>query len=417
LVEIRLKERSSGNRGIAEDLINWAPGWQHKAILMNGKTGGKFPETGNDGLPLTALSREFYTSPEWFQRDIERVFRRRWLFVCHGSEVKAAGDYTTFELGDDSIVVARDQHGQINAFHNVCRHRGTRFCDPGCGHVKAFVCPFHTWTYNLDGTLRGAPHMPGLDKTQYGAKRVWCEVWNGMVFINFMNEKPTPVAAYLRGADLESHRLDHAKVIEARDYPTDANWKINGETYQECYHCAVVHGASLGRLLTDVTNHTAYSNVADPSQDAEYMIYSADMRGGSLKPGVETQTWDGKLASKRLLGDGPEPQPPRLLSWFPSFSVGAFPDYAFIIDWVPVSATRTNFRTRWLVHEEAVEGVDYEREDILRMADTFNLEDKLIVNRAQAGVNSSAYVGGPYQRPFEDDTRKYIRQYLSLVKD
>jgi phenylpropionate dioxygenase-like ring-hydroxylating dioxygenase large terminal subunit len=385
---------------------------------MIDKADSRFPEVGSDGLPLTALSREFYTSPEWFQRDIERVFRRRWLFVCHVSEVPTPGDYLTFEIGEDSIIVARDKGGSVNAFHNVCRHRGTRLCQPGRGNTKAFVCPFHAWTYNLDGTLRGAPHMQGLDKSRYGAKHVWCEVWNGLIFINLMEEAPQPVAAYLRNTDFSGHRLEHTKVIATREFLTRANWKINGETYQECYHCSLVHADTLAKILDGTTVHVAYHSAAsEEGSDREFLEYSSDMRNGSLNPGVQTQTLSGQVVTKRLLGEGPTPQPPKLITWFPNFSLGAFPDFAWVIDWVPISATKTLFRTRWMVHEDAVEGVDYEVERVIEMADRVNREDKIIVERQQQGVNSSAYVAGPYQTVLENEARKYIRQYLTLVKD
>ena len=377
-----------------------------------------FPEMGEDGLPLTPLSRAFYTSDAWFRKDIERVFRRRWLFVCHMSEIPNTGDYTTYEIGEDSIVVARDREGSFNAFHNVCRHRGVRLCDAGRGNANAFVCPFHAWTYNLDGSLRGAPHMPGLDKSAFGAKKVWCEVWNGLIFINLSAERPKTVAEYLSGTDFAGHRLDNAKVIEARDYRTRANWKLNAETYQECYHCAVVHGNSLAKILIATTNHDAYADEpAQGSDPGEFLIYSDDLRDGAFAPGVQTETRDGQYVTRRLLGDGPNPQPPKLVSWFPGFSLAAFPDFAFVIDWVPVSATETVFRTRWLVHAEAVEGVDYDRAEVVDLANTFNLEDKVIVERNQAGINSPSYEPGPYQIPLENDTRKFIRHYLELVKD
>jgi phenylpropionate dioxygenase-like ring-hydroxylating dioxygenase large terminal subunit len=377
----------------------------------------RFPKMGSDGLPLTALSREFYTSQEWFQRDIELVFRRRWLFVCHISEVPTPGAYITLELADDSIIVARDKAGAFNAFHNVCRHRGTRLCEPGRGKTQAFVCPFHAWTYNLDGTLRSAPHMPDLDKARHGARRVWCEVWNGMIFINLMEDRPKPVSEYLRNADFSGHRLDHAKVIEAKNYLVKANWKINGETYQECYHCTGVHRDSLAKIMNSLTTYAAFSDKpSEVADDGEFLIFSADQRDGCFSPGVESETRDGQFVTKRMLGDGPAPQAPKLISWFPNFALGANPDYAFIIDWQPVSATETMWRTRWLVHADAVEGVDYVVKDVVDMADLVNIEDKAIVERQQAGVNSSAYVPGPFQRPVEDDTRKYLRHYVRIMK-
>ncbi|PYY72466.1 hypothetical protein CRX42_01065 [Pseudomonas jessenii] len=380
---------------------------------------GLFPETGSDGLPVTSLAREFYTSKIWFDRDIEQVFSRRWLFACHISEMPNPGDYITMELGETSIIVARNKSGEIHAFHNVCRHRGTRLREPGCGNAAVFVCPFHSWSYNLDGGLRAAPHMPDIDKKCYSLKSVWSEVWNGMIFINLMSEQPKPVADYLRNADISGHELDRAKVVAVKDYLTKANWKINGETFQECYHCAVVHGDSLGKLINPITTYTAYEDSGDRTGDegeVEFMIYSADLEDGQFAPGVKTESMSGQFVSKRLLGSGPEPQPARLISWFPNFSVGAWPDFAVIVDWIPVSAQETIFRTRWLVHQDAVEGKDYILDEVVELTHLTNIEDKKIVELQQQGVNSPAYIPGPYHQPLEDDARKYIAHYLAMVK-
>ncbi|APA90523.2 aromatic ring-hydroxylating dioxygenase subunit alpha (plasmid) [Paraburkholderia sprentiae WSM5005] len=377
-----------------------------------------YPETGPDGLPLTPLTQEFYTSELWYERDIEIVFSRRWLFVCHISELPNSGDYTTFELGKISIIVSRGQTGEVHAFHNVCRHRGTRLREPGKGNARVFTCQFHAWSYNTDGTLRLAPHMPDLDKACYNAKSVWSEVWNGMIFVNLQTEKPKSVADYLQNADVRGHRLESAKVIAKKDYVTKANWKINGETFQECYHCGIVHKATLGNIINPITTYTAYDDVAPVAgNDMEYMIFSDNLTEGQFAPGVKTETMDGQFVTKRLMGDGPEPQAAKLLSWFPNFSVGAWPDFAVVVDWIPVSAQETLFRTRWLVHADAVEGVDYDVDTVIELTDLANIEDKKIVELQQQGVNSPAYIPGPYQIPLEDYARKYIAHYLAMVKE
>jgi len=380
--------------------------------------GDTYPEIAADGLPVTALPQEFYTSEKWFARDIERVFSRRWIFVCHVSELAKPGDYTTMELGTNSIIVTRGKDGGIHSFHNVCRHRGTKLCAPGKGKANVFVCPFHGWSYGTDGSLRAAPFMPDIDKQAYGAKLVWNEVWNGLVFINLQEEQPKPVAAYLRDADLSGHRLENTKVIAAKDYPTKANWKINGETYQECYHCAVVHGKSLGKIIAPATTHDAYDNVGvESGDDKEFMIFSGNLLNGQFLPGVKTETMDGQYVCKKLLGDDPNGQPAKLLSWFPNFSVGAWPDFSVLIDWIPVSAQETLFRTRWLVRADAVEGVDYEIDKVMELADLANIEDKKIVELQQQGVNSPAYQPGPYHQPMEVDSRKFIANYLAMVQE
>jgi glycine betaine catabolism A len=245
-------------------------------------------------------------------------------------------------------------------------------------------------------------------------------VWNGMVFINLMADQPQPVAEYLRSVKLEDYQLDKAKVIATRSYTIYANWKLNGETYQECYHCAGVHSNSLMPLLNTEALLSAFDDplAAAHGHDeivGEFLMHAKDLRKGGFAPGVETESCDGKFASKRLLGDGSVELAPSLTQWFPNWSIGAFPDTAFIIDWIPVSATETIWRTRWLVHEEAVEGQDYSVEHIVKLADTFNLEDKTVVELAQQGINSKSYEPGPLHQPLENEVRKYLAHYLSMV--
>jgi phenylpropionate dioxygenase-like ring-hydroxylating dioxygenase large terminal subunit len=374
------------------------------------------PRVGDDGLPLDSLPRECYTTPEWFQRDMDMVFRRRWLFVCHVSEIPNSGDYVSYEIAKESVIVARDRKGGVNAFHNVCRHRGIRFVEPGKGNVKVFICEFHLWTYNLDGTLRGAPRMPGLDKSCYGAKSVQCEVWNGMVFINLMEEPAKPVAGYLCNVDLRSHHLDRVKVIATREYRLKANWKINFETYTDSYHVEAIHANTINKILDMNSETTAYDNTDDELHNREdFFVFSDDMRDGAFFPGMSSQTFDGHPVCRKNFGDGVTVPPPKLVAWTPSFSVAAFPDYGYIFDWIPISTNETLFRNRWIVHEDAIEGVDYEIDEVTAFVNAFNQEDTGIVAKQQLGVESMAYVPGPYQVPLEQATRLFVGHYLSMV--
>jgi phenylpropionate dioxygenase-like ring-hydroxylating dioxygenase large terminal subunit len=374
-----------------------------------------FPSFSSDGLPLTPLPRDFYTSQDWFETDVERVYRRRWLYVCHVSEIAKTGDYVTFELGADSIVVARDSDRNINAFHNVCRHRGARLCNVGNGHSKLFICPYHAWSYNLDGSLRAAPEMPDLDKMQYGAIKVRSEIWNGFVFINLSSDEGGTVAEGLAATDFSGHQMERAKIIKTDVHLVDVNWKMMGENNQECYHCGGVHRNSLAKVIKGTENHLAYANQEEPDSGFEYMLYSPDLRNGSLIAGAQTQTQDGQVVCKKLFGS--EPQPPKLVVWFPNFTLAAFPDFAFIYDWLPVSATQTLFRSTWFVHEDAVEGEDYTVAQVVDMHTRVNEEDIAILERQQAGINSSAYVPGPFHIPLENDTRRYVNHYLRMIQN
>jgi Rieske 2Fe-2S family protein len=112
------------------------------------------PHSASKDAPTMSLAQEYFTSPEIHQRDLDRVFKRRWLFAGHASQILKAGDFFTYELDKDSVLIVRDKDARINAFHNVCRHRGSRICTEQSGNTKAFLCPYHNWVYGLDGRCR-----------------------------------------------------------------------------------------------------------------------------------------------------------------------------------------------------------------------------------------------------------------------
>jgi len=146
----------------------------------------------NRGDSFTTLPRESYFSPEWFEREQELIFSRQWLYAGHESEIREAGDFVTREVGDESVIVMRDESGEIHALFNVCRHRGARICPESSGSAKRLVCPYHRWTYGLDGRLLGAPAMPDtFERTKYPLHRAHACSWNGLVFVNLSIDRPS----------------------------------------------------------------------------------------------------------------------------------------------------------------------------------------------------------------------------------
>ncbi|GAA4013561.1 aromatic ring-hydroxylating dioxygenase subunit alpha [Streptomyces plumbiresistens] len=372
----------------------------------------------DDSLPTTPLTREMYTSPEWHQRDLERVFMRRWLFAGHASQISRPGEFFTFELGDDSVIVSRTSSGELSAFHNVCRHRGTRLCEERSGQAKNFRCPFHGWSYGLDGSLKLAPKMPAeFDKKQFPLKRVWLEEWEGLIFLNLSPEQPTrSVAESLATIDLSAYQLPRTKVIADVVYEIESNWKIAGETFQECYHCAITH-PELCRIIEPMTDLEEWeeAGTADASGEADYLIWTPDI-GPGMRAGARTFSHDGQFVSKRLLGSGETEPPCAALSWFPHLGFFVQPDYAVTTSWLPASPTTSLFRSTWVVHEDAVEGVDYDVDNVIHLIDVTNEEDKELCRLVQLGVNSSGFDNSaPYQPQLEAPVRGFLRSYLDHV--
>ncbi len=193
--------------------------------------------------PGFGLAQEFYRDPAVFQRDIARVHMRHWLCVGHVSRIPKPGDYFVYDIADESFIIVRDRAGEIRALANVCRHRGSQVCYEKEGSSKAFVCPYHGWTYDLDGSLRNA-RLSGaeVDKSQYGLARLHLRIIEGLILICCADEPPDLAEAErLLGSALGHYGWAKAKVVHRARYSVDANWKLTTENYMECYHCAPAH--------------------------------------------------------------------------------------------------------------------------------------------------------------------------------
>ncbi len=192
------------------------------------------------------LEQKYFVSPEIFAQEQEKIFSKKWVLVGHQSQIAKGGDYFVQEVAGESLIVLRDKDGRVRSFYNVCRHRGTRLRGDQNGHLSAIQCPYHAWTYGLDGRLIGAPHMDdveGFDKADYSLHAVNLALWEGFIFVNLADgcllEK---VFAPLSGrfSHWNLPKLRSAKRIE---YDVQANWKLIFENYSECYHCPGVHPA------------------------------------------------------------------------------------------------------------------------------------------------------------------------------
>src|SRR6266566_1775250 len=138
------------------------------------------------------LEQKYFVSPEIFAEEQEKIFSRCWMLVGHQSQIGKGGDYFTAQVAGESLIIIRDQRGTVRGFYNVCRHRGTRLREDACGHVSAIQCPYHAWTYGLDGRLIGAPHMnevPGFDKADYSLHAANLGLWEGFIFVNLVPKR------------------------------------------------------------------------------------------------------------------------------------------------------------------------------------------------------------------------------------
>lgn len=363
----------------------------------------KTEETVADGAHT--LPQRYFISPGVFAEEREKIFASHWVLVGHESEVAQPGDYFVKEVGDESIIIVRDKNGGVAAFYNVCRHRGTRLCEEERGHAAAIQCPYHAWTYGLDGRLIGAPHMDevkGFHREQYSLQTVQAGIWEGFIFVNLANQ-PVPLEewfAELRGKfsrwDLPS--LRSAKRVE---YDVKANWKLMFENYSECYHCPGVHP-----MLSKVS----------PYDSAENDLTEGPFLGGFMKinPG-KSLTMSGDACALAIDQGKEHQQQERVFyySIFPNMLLSMHPDYVMVHQLWPEAPDRTRIICDWFFHPDAFGRGDFNPEDAIAFWDVTNKQDWHVCELSQQGIASRAYEPGPYSAresiPAAWD-REYLRQ-------
>jgi len=381
-----------------------------------------------------ALEQAFYTDADIYERDINRIYLKSWLYAGHESEIPEVGDWFLFELAGESVIIVRSSENEINALLNVCRHRGSKICVEQKGGAKKLVCRYHAWVYELDGQLRSASHMPGdFDASGISLKKIHTESLEGMIYVNFA-EEPAPFGPVRDALTecLRPYRLDKARVAHRQSYPIDANWKLSVENYTECYHCLLSHpeysrGHSLAKpearsadLMKAVMSRSAACGLSEKIVNRIYLDakdFGADcaFERYPLWRGHITGSEDGQPVAP-LMGDIRDYD-----GGTTDFQVGpvtfalAYCDYVVIYRFTPVSLDKSECDITWLVNGDAEEGRDYDRDKLTWLWDVTTDADKRIIENNAKGVNSRYYAPGPLSE-MEDFTWGFIAWYLEAIK-
>ena len=368
---------------------------------------------------FTSLPREYYMSERRFADEVDRVWCQQWVYAGHVSQIPRVGDYIILDIGNESLIVTRTSETEIGAFHNVCRHRGLRLCESAKGHFgPIIVCPYHAWSYGRDGQLlKAREQIDGaqFDYKDWGLNKAHVSIWQGFIFTSMADEAPLPLDTMIDAkttadmALLEPHRM---KIVYEKTYEADANWKLLLENGVECYHCPTVHPEFCLSL--------------DAKAMADY--YAEDYLPGlvqglviPVKGELESLSMDGKYVSKKLLGAFGRglPVPYEFGTGFmtqPGYAWGGFhPDYGMVAGTIPISATRTIMTCQWFVHEDAIEGEDYDIEELIKIWDVTNIQDLHIQERQQRGIAGRRYIPGPNSPTQEPGIRSALRKYLEMM--
>ncbi len=366
------------------------------------------------------LPQRYFVSPDILAEELEKIFRGQWVLVGHQSQLGDAGDYFIAEVAGESLIFASDQRSTIRGFYNVCRHRGSRLLEDQNGNVAAIQCPYHAWTYGLDGRLLGAPHMndvPGFRKADYSLHPVNLALWEGFIFVN-LAETSAERGGYSSlekwfaslAGKFSRWNLSALRSAKRIEYDVRANWKLIFENYSECYHCLGVHpelskispydsaendlteGPFLGGFMRiakgkslTLSGNACALGIAD-SPRAHNRVPAHDRGGQQRKSDRDYEQEHEHEGKNRVF----------YYSIFPNTLLSLHPDYVMVHQLWPQSPERTLILCDWFFHPEAFRRADFDPDDAVEFWDLVNRQDWHVCELSQQGISSRAYEPGPY---------------------
>lgn len=349
------------------------------------------------------LPRRVYTDPAIFALEGQHLFGRMWLAVGREEDVPETGSYLTHAIGDEKLLVVRGEDGALRAFFNVCRHRGARLVEEPCGRLRGAIgCPYHAWTYALDGRLARAPRAePGFRAEDFPLIQARLETFAGFVFVN-LDPGAVPLAqAFADLPDLGRYRLAELRRAKRVEYTVEANWKVIAENYSECYHCPLVH-PQLNRI-SDLTS--GYAQVG------------AAFNGGpmQLRDGFTTMSMSGATTLPAL--PGLDEADRRLVHYYlvyPNLMLGLHPQYVLTHQAWPLAPDRTRVVCEWLFRPETIAAGGFDPAGIVDFWDLTNRQDWALCERVQRGAASAGYAPGPYH-PTERCVHAFDKWYAESI--
>jgi Rieske 2Fe-2S family protein len=371
----------------------------------------------DDPALLATLSGDFYTSAEVFTTEQDQIFERMWFCAARSAELATPGQFKTVQVGRESVLVVRGKEGTLRAFLNVCRHRGAMLCTEPAGEVKrSLQCPYHAWTYALDGKLVAAPNMAslkdasgaGIDRYRYGLVPVALTEWLGYAWVCLADDPPSfaeqvvgEVTRRLGDASAVDHYgIEELTVGRRVVYDVAANWKLIVENFMECYHCATIH-PELTEVLPEFAKGLA----------AQYYVG----HGAEFASEVTGFTIDGSAGFETLPGVTEE-QDRRYyaITVRPTVFVNLVPDHVIFHRMYPLAPDRTVVECDWLYTPDVVDS----GRDVSRSVELFhrvNEQDFAACERTQPAMSSRAYRNGGVLVPSEHHIAEFHEWVVSRL--
>ena len=389
--------------------------------------------------PGFSLPQGDYADDTVFQEDMRLLGENVWALVDHVSRIPKPGDFFVFELGNESVIVLRDRNQQIRAHFNVCRHRGSRICLSTQGSVRTLSCPYHAWTYDLEGKLISVPLDNGtIDKSAYGLHPAHVRVFHGIIFVNLSKTSPPPFEPYVERFEsyLAPYNLENARVAARRTFSTNANWKLVVENFLECYHCKPAHptycsvhdelkmlamGAGPGSGDEFMAKYAPIYEAwaaeerskgrwLDPFNDSPDLPHFQSAARIPIRQGSLTESLDGRAVAPIMKSDQEFDGVQAGCVFNPVSTVLANPDHTILFRMTPRGALSTDTEAIWLVRGDADPVHDFDADRVIGVWAPTLAEDKIITENNQRGILSDRYRSGPYQSQ-EQRIAEFARWY------
>jgi phenylpropionate dioxygenase-like ring-hydroxylating dioxygenase large terminal subunit len=340
----------------------------------------------NRAISFPAL---MYTSEEVYQLERSRFFGKSWIYVGHTSQLSGANSYFTTSIAEMPLLIVRDRAGELRAFHNVCPHRAAPVAI-GEGECNRFICPYHAWTFDLEGTLRGIPNFEGYEdfnSAEHSLKAVHLATWGEFIFVN-VAEDCQPFEVQLRELPglFDGYRLSEWKRVHFIDYYTDTNWKLYVENNAENYHEPIVHKSSYS--TNEVSWNNSYDSIQCEARHYYYLQHTPHPQDSAGYYGFKPELIQSGLPDRQMSGSS-------ILSFWPNFAWIACPESIVVYTIDPQAVSKTRIRWEWFVPDTEAARSPENLERLISLYDRVQQEDMNLLPLVQKGVESPGYVAGP----------------------
>lgn len=351
-----------------------------------------------------------YTSEAVYQLERQLFFSKTWIYIGHLSQLSGASSYFTTSIAEIPLLIVSDRQGVLRAFHNVCPHRAAPVAI-GSGECNRFICPYHAWTFDLEGNLRGIPNFEDYEDfnpADHNLTAVHVESWGPFIFVNMAAEcEPFEAQLHELPALFDGYQASEWKRVHSIDYHTDTNWKLYVENNAENYHEPIVHKSSYS------TNEVSWNNSYDLIRcEARHYYY--------LQQTPHPKDSDGNNRFKPELIQAGLPErlmaSSSIMSFWPNFAWIACPESIIVYTIDPQSASRTRIRWEWLVPNTAAAQSPENLERLITLYDRVQQEDMDLLPLVQKGVESPGYVAGPFSPSREVGVHRFqelLMEHLS----